>query len=471
MYSEEDEDYIKIKLSGKKLKIGKIIGLIFIFIGIYFILGDFPIFSSTVIDPNAGFLLIFITGLLTSLHCVGMCSGFVVAYSTKTENLNNTSRMNFKPHLLYNGGRLVSYTTAGILAGLLGSIFTFTSDYRGYLSMFAGIFMIFFGLSTFIPWLRRFTTIRTPNIIKHTKNRGPLVFGLLNSLMPCGPLQAMLIYSAGTGSVIQGALTMFIFGLGTAPLMFGFGNVMSLLTHKYTRKIMTISTLFVMALGLIMLNRGLLLTGYGSLGTVSLSGFGLLGFSESKTSSTGFGEEHTETLDGFQQINMIVDRYGWNPDSFFVKKGIPVKWNIYVKELNYCNKGLLMPKYGLRADFTKEGETLLLEFTPKETGKFFFTCWMGMLPGDITVMEDLEKIETQIVREPGKTVLKIRGMCCSGCAIGIQRRLLNLDGIKSAEISFQERKATVNYDPEKITVGEIIDTIEYGGRYQAEEVG
>ena len=465
---EREDEYISINFGERVTKTGKFLGFVFLFVGLYFILSEFPVFSSTVIDPNAGLLIVFVTGLLTSFHCIGMCSGFVVAYSTNSNSSIQTSNFNFKPHLKYNVGRIVSYIIAGLLAGLLGSLFTFFTDYRSYLSIFAGAFMILFGLSNFIPALRRFTTVRTPSLSKYIKNRGPLAFGLLNSLMPCGPLQAMLIFAAGTGNAIHGALTMLAFSVGTVPLMFGFGNMLSLISHKFTNRIIKISAIFVMVLGLIMLNRGLLLSGSGfNIQSISSSALSLAGLSIASESSAGLALGSIGP-DGYQEINMTVDEYGWNPDSFNVVRGIPVKWNIYVEELTYCNKGLVMKEYGLRKDFSREGERVTLEFTPEKTGKFYFTCWMGMMTGDIRVVESLDQVEEEkIERREGLVTLKIKGMCCTGCATGLERRVMALDGVKSANIDYKERRGVVEYDPSKVSVDDIVSTISTG-KYLAE---
>ncbi len=371
--------YLEFTVSERQLKALKYTGLIFLFIGLYFILNTLPIFSSPVVSPNTGLFLIFITGLLTSVHCVGMCSGFVVAYTTKNpENLKNSKLARTKQHFLYNISRLSSYTVFGILAGLVGSIFLLTNQLRGYLSIFAGIFMALYGLSTFIPQLRRFTTIRTPSLAKYTKNRGPVLFGLLNGLMPCGPLQAMLIYAAATGSAIQGGLTMITFGLGTIPLMFGFGNALSFLTHNFIGKIMKISAVVVIALGLVTLNRGLALSGYSlpNLGSVKTTGL-------------------VTATENLQIINMTVNQNGWNPDAFIIKKGVPVKLNIYVERLTSCLSGIRIPKYGLSKDFSRVGETVTLEFTPNEEETVLFTCPMGMVSGRFIVKDNITNVNIQ----------------------------------------------------------------------------
>jgi sulfite exporter TauE/SafE len=73
----------------------------------------------------------------------------------------------------------------------------------------------------------------------------------------------MQIYALGTGSFVTGAMSMFLFSLGTVPLMFGFGALSSLLSSKFTHKMIKVSSVLVMILGIIMFNRGLSLSGYG----------------------------------------------------------------------------------------------------------------------------------------------------------------------------------------------------------------
>lgn len=365
----------EISTHEKQFKVLKYSGLFFLFIGLYFILSSVPFSPNPAINPNAGLLLIFINGLLTGVHCVGMCGGFVVAYSTiAQENLNSIARM--KQHLLYNGSRLVSYTFFGTLAGLIGSVFLLTDQFRGYLSILAGVFMVLYGLSSFLPQLRRFTTIRTPNIVQYTKNRGPVVFGLLSGLLPCGPLQAMLIYAAATGNALQGGIVMLTFGLGTIPLMFGFGNAISLLTHDFIGRLLKVSAIVVMVLGLVTLNRGLLLSGY----TLPVPSLDFL------SSTKGAGTTSTMAIsENSQEINMLVDNHRWNPDTFIVKKGIPLIWNIRVGNLASSPKGIRVPQYGLSTDFTRDGENVTLQFTPKDTGTIIFTCPMGIVKGEIIV--------------------------------------------------------------------------------------
>ena len=89
----------------------------------------------------------------------------------------------------------------------------------------------------------------------------PLKKGLCDRIVKrinaCGPLQAMQLYALGTGSMLTGALSMFLFSLGTVPLMFGFGAISSVFKQQFNQKMLKVSAILVMLLGVVMLNRGL----------------------------------------------------------------------------------------------------------------------------------------------------------------------------------------------------------------------
>ena len=341
------------------------------------------------ISQNMGYGLLFVVGLLTGFHCVGMCGGFVVSYTAKgVKEGKKPARL----HLSYGVGKIISYTVIGAAFGLLGSIIAFTPAMRGWAGILAGLFLVIFGLKmlNIFPALRKFK-IKVPDFLnkfvrKEEKehSNSPLVIGLLNGLMiACGPLQAVYIMAAGTGSMIEGAKLLFAFGLGTLPVMLGFGYLTSIISKKATHKILKVSGIVIIILGIIMLNRGLSLTGSG------------YDYNSLTTNSGSFAVDGTEgntqglpvIKEGYQEIRMEVDRYGWSPDKFLLKKDIPVKWIINAKELNGCNNAIQVPEYDLKFDL-KKGEQVI-EFTPTKAGTVSWSCWMGMIPGVFIVKDDV----------------------------------------------------------------------------------
>ncbi len=415
-YELVEEETFKEKNQKKKVKSAQIhialLSLFTIFV-IYIVLKRFgvelhvPEFNFTNLQ-NASYFLLFFAGLLTGFHCIAMCGGFLISYTAKNAVNGHKS---FKQHLIYGASKTVSYTIIGALFGLIGSIFLFSPALRGGIAIFAGVFMIFYSLSMFgLKFFRRFQF--NPKFLTKISTRkhkgvyfGPMMTGLLNGLfIACGPLQALYLYAAGTGDPIQGGLSLMIFGLGTLPVMLGFGGFANIVSHKATKKILKISGIVVLILGLIMLNRGLSLTGSGY---------------DSKSISTGFKgidgiSDNILIENGYQIIKMDVTRYGWSPDTFVLKKDIPVKWIINGKEITGCNNAIQVPKLNLKFDI-KMGEQII-EFTPTKEGIISWSCWMGMIPGTFIVTDDGTASQEEI--QSASKVAASSGGSCSGGAGG-----------------------------------------------------
>jgi sulfite exporter TauE/SafE/copper chaperone CopZ len=220
-------------------------------------------------SPNLGHAMLFSIGFFTGFHCIGMCGGFVVGYASAHGSRSAASTA--MCHLLYAIGKTASYTAIGGTLGLLGSVVTFTPYMRGVISIAASIFVIIYGLKMLdvFPALRGFT-LRLPHFVtKGVANelrgqRNPLVIGLLNGFMlGCGPLQAMYITAAGTGSPQEGATMLFFFGLGTLIPLMSFGLIASSVPRRILRPLVLASAILVIAMGLMMADRGLKLTGSG----------------------------------------------------------------------------------------------------------------------------------------------------------------------------------------------------------------
>ena len=217
--------------------------------------------------------LIFLIGLLASFHCVGMCGGLVLTYTARYQATCQEEKPGFSAlHLQYNLGRLISYTAIGGILGGFGSFFAISPAFAGLITLAAGMFMVLMGLALLgdFAWTKRITP-RLPSFVarflygqsRAEKPRGPFIIGLLNGLMPCGPLQAMQLYALGSGSAAQGAIAMGLYALGTVPLMFGLGSFLSLIGQERSRRIMKLGGVIVLVLGALMLNRGLVHFGLG----------------------------------------------------------------------------------------------------------------------------------------------------------------------------------------------------------------
>lgn len=283
--------------------------------------------------------------------------------------------------------------------------------------------MIIMGLNMLgiFPWLRQLlpvipglsaSRLRTVN-----KSRQPLLVGLLNGLMPCGPLQSMQVVALAAASPWTGALSMLLFSLGTVPLMLGFGSVVLALGKQFSRAVATTGAVLVVVLGLAMLSQGGSLSGLLSpdmllFAVIVLSIAGMIAgisFSRTYVKTAGIaavvvvsvlaftGWQRHSLSDGnpayaaagdntaVQEITSTLS-YGGYPN-ITVMAGTPVKWTIEVpaRTLNGCNYKLFIPEYNIEHAF--QTGTNVIEFTPEKTGVFQYSCWMGMIRGTINVTD------------------------------------------------------------------------------------
>ncbi|MPW24583.1 heavy metal transport/detoxification protein [Alkalibaculum sp. M08DMB] len=332
---------------------------------------------------NASYAVLFVVGILTSIHCVGMCGGIMLSQSLSKESQNKFQAI--QPSILYNIGRVLSYTILGGIIGAVGSVFSLSITAQAGVQVFAGIFMIIMGLNMAGFKLFRKFQIKLPSFACRTKNKSgsPFIVGILNGFMPCGPLQTMQLFALATGSATKGALAMFVFSIGTVPLMLTFGALSGLLSKGYTKKILKFSGILIIVLGLIMGNRGLALAGLNINPVTTLSSF--------SSSIRGNSNITIATLEeDIQIINMTANNSGYTPNAFYVQKGIPVKWIINGEQINSCNNAIVARELNLEKKISS-GENII-EFTPGEKD-INFSCWMGMIRGVIKVVDDLDTVD------------------------------------------------------------------------------
>lgn len=343
------------------------------------------------LGKDASYGLLFALGVLTSFHCIGMCGGITLSQTIryKQDDIRKSYAW-LLPTALYNGGRVIAYTLVGAVVGGLGQVISFSGVWKGIIPLLGGLFMIIMGihLLDIFPFLRRLT-IPVPKFaarkVLTNQDHGPFYIGLLTGLMPCGPLQIVQLYALSTRSVVFGALSMFVFSLGTVPLLFSLGAVNSLVNKNKIKAILKASAALVVVLGLVMVGRGL-----------SLSGVVIhMPFMTHSDTDSSYPDAATARIEGhLQTVSTSIE-----PDAFtpiVVQKGIPVRWIIQVDadKLNECNRAIQIPGYKIEKDLSVGPN--VVEFTPRETGELVYTCWMGMIKSKIIVVEDLNKIGSEI---------------------------------------------------------------------------
>lgn len=343
----------------------KLIVVAIILIGIIYLLLErvTPDFSNLLTsNQNLGYMVLFIIGITTSFHCVSMCGSLALSQVIHHEN-------QVKRNILYNLGRVISYTLLGGVIGLLGGFVTTDIPFFNLMPIILGMLMILIGLNKFglIKGLK-IPTFKLGQYKSKFRQQGPFILGLANGLMPCGPLQLMQLYALGLGSFTQGALAMFFFSLGTVPLMLGLGlflNKLSAFSRSFVFKLGAILILF---LGINMTFNGLTTLGINS-------NFSL----QSKS------RIEAQMIDGKQVVEFDLGRR--NYEDIVVQKGVPVELVINASGgmLNGCNRTLIFKEFNLKSDLNV-GENIIT-FTPTKTGTFTYSCWMGMIRNTVKVIE------------------------------------------------------------------------------------
>ncbi len=194
-------------------------------------------------------------------HCIGMCGGIVVAYSTIKIDPKSSKVSQGVAHLLYSFGRVLTYTILGAIFGAIGGVATFSNNANGALLIFAGIAMILAGLSLmgkikFLTLIEHsfssssFYKNAFKRVLNSKSNASFFILGMLNGLLPCGFVYFFAITAASTADPLYGALVMAIFGLSTIPAMFGLGFLTSLATQtSFRNMMMSLSSIAVILYG------------------------------------------------------------------------------------------------------------------------------------------------------------------------------------------------------------------------------
>jgi sulfite exporter TauE/SafE len=202
-------------------------------------------------------------GLAGSFHCIGMCGpiAFVlpVNRSSKITLIIQTA--------LYHLGRLISYSLIGVLFGFIGKGL-YLAGFQQRLSILMGVIMILmviipasifnnFNFSKPLYNIIGKVKSKLGLYLNKTSNKALFSIGFFNGFLPCGLVYMALIGAISTGNVIDGAFYMFLFGIGTIPLMTAailLGNFVNL---SLRRKIQKAIPVFVVIIGLLFILRGL----------------------------------------------------------------------------------------------------------------------------------------------------------------------------------------------------------------------
>ncbi len=182
-------------------------------------------------------------------HCIGMCGGIIIAYSSAKVDSKWSKWIQSVAHLSYSFGRITTYTLLGAIFGAIGGVTSFNYMANATLTIVAGVFMILAGLSLLgkLSFLTKFEHSFSQtswyqeifrNVLRSKSFYSFYILGLLNGLLPCGLVYFFAVTAASTGSPLWGAVVMFIFGLSTVTAHFTMGLFTGVFTKSNFRKTM-----------------------------------------------------------------------------------------------------------------------------------------------------------------------------------------------------------------------------------------
>jgi uncharacterized protein len=223
------------------------------------------------------YLEIFIIGILGSMHCIGMCGGFVAMYSLKKPATQATMPY----HVLYNLGRISTYSFIGGILGYIGSFVAYIRRHRGIpgaVLLISGTFMVLMGLNI-AGFLGKRGLFEETGITRNATFRNAIhrifalesiwstfLLGLLLGFLPCGLLYPVFMNAAASGGFISGMLIMAVFGLSTVPAMMSFGFLMTRLQPHMKLTLYRAAAVLIVLLGLRSLLRGMAFNGWIPMG-------------------------------------------------------------------------------------------------------------------------------------------------------------------------------------------------------------
>ena len=248
-------------------------------------------------STDSVYVMIFLSGLLGGFgHCAGMCGPLVAAYSVRM------TRRSLGPQVLYNLGRITTYSVLGGIMGLTGSFAGVVKGIERFQNITlaaVGVLMVVIGISMIGPFsllgkekgndeeilqergsgpsgpglqfpsvsafLARLIS-RITTAVAETKSVGAFFpAGLVLGFIPCGLLYTALIAAAGAGAAspnraagfLQGFLLLFLFGIGTAPALLLLGGIVSRRSEWLRARLYRASAIMMLLVGVLYVYRAI----------------------------------------------------------------------------------------------------------------------------------------------------------------------------------------------------------------------
>jgi sulfite exporter TauE/SafE len=351
--------------------------IVAIIAAVFYFLQQSGLFSLVNVSPESLPLAFLPFGLLAGFStCAALVGGVVLSLSRQWSA--NSSGHPLAPHLMFNLGRLASFTLLGGILGLLGQTLRLSLTAGAILTILVSVLMLVLALqmlgvkalSNFQLALPKSITRRLADESKFRGTYMPFVMGALTFFLPCGFTLTAQSLALATGSFTAGASILGFFALGTSIplLLIGLGGAKTITRPAVSQ----VAGLLVMLFALYNISSQLT----------------VLGLTPSFSSGSGVAQvqDLPPLINGVQVVKMDASSQGYFPSRLIIRANVPVRWEITDKGTSGCTNAVIARDFIEGPINLVPGTTAVREFTPTRPGTYRFSCWMGMVSGTFEVI-------------------------------------------------------------------------------------
>lgn len=381
------------------------------------------------VSSKSSLAAFFAFGLLAGVSsCAALIGGIVLSMSKQWLKLysdRDSTYQKLQPHLMFNVGRVASYFVFGMALGAIGSRLQISLRFTSFLVVAVSVMMLFLALQILgVKAFRRFQFTLPKSATRYVSNESnfkgrymPLLMGAATFILPCGftiTAQGLALIS---GNAFQGGLIMLFFALGTAPtlLLIGFSSVKFSSRPGLAYGFSKIAGILLLFFAFFNVNNQLNVLGYRNIGDL-ISGFQVQAGQTNKVDE----KDLAPIVNGKQVVKMEASARGYTPNSFKVRVGIPVRWEITDIGTSGCTNAVISRSLFDGQINLVRGQVSVKEFTPEKPGRYKFSCWMGMVSGTIEVVDAQESLASSSPpsENSGLDISSGAGECGCGCGGG-----------------------------------------------------
>jgi uncharacterized protein len=415
-YYFSDKQYTQSKQAGSQLKQNILDQYIVaaavaaIFITVFFYLHKTGVSALSMVGEQSSLPGFFIFGILAGLStCAALVGGILLSLSKQW----GTS---FRPHLMFYSGRIASYAFFGIVLGIVGSFFQISVVFSSLLTFVVAAIMAILGLQMLGVKSLQKLRLALPNSLSRSAltktNSGskyaPFLIGAATFFLPCGFTISVQALAITTGNPIHAGLMLLSFSLGSvlALLIISLSSMKMQANKQFSGIFFKVAGILVIFFALYNIN-----TQLNALGLTSLSDLQL---SPSTNSSNVARDGFAPITDGKQILKMGASSFAYQPNSFKVKAGIPVRWEVSDVGISGCTNAIVSRELFSGEFPLLKNQLNVKEFTPQKPGKYKFSCWMGMVSGVIEVVGE-ETANNEVVNSASLPTFESGSSGCGNC--------------------------------------------------------